>query len=74
MLKVTALEVLRDVAASFLSSPFYFIMADETTDSSNRDQVVICFRWVDNSLNVQEEFLGRQQADRIDALTITVHN
>ena len=47
-------------------------MADETTDSSNREQVVICFRWVDNSLNAHDEFIGRQQVDRIDAATIYI--
>ena len=40
MLKVMALEVLRDVPASLHSSPFYSIMAADTTDSSNREQVV----------------------------------
>ena len=48
---IMALEVLRDVAPLLHSSPFYSVMADETRDSSNREQVVICFRWVDNSLN-----------------------
>ena len=52
MLKVMALEVLRDVAPSRHSSPFYSVTADETTDASNLEQVVICFRWVGNSLNV----------------------
>ena len=66
MLDVMALEV--------HISPFYSIMADENTDSSNREQVVICFRWVDNSLNAREGFIGRQQVDdRIDAATITFH-
>ena len=41
MLKVMALEVIRDVAASLHSSPFYSIMADDTTDSHTREQVVI---------------------------------
>ena len=49
-------------------------MADETTDSSIREQVVICFRCVDNSLSAHEEFIGRQQVDRIDAATISFHN
>ena len=49
-------------------------MAYETTDTSNREQVVICFRWVDTSLSAHEEFIGRQQVDRIDAATITFHN
>ena len=74
MLKRMARYVLEDIAASLHSSPFYSIMADETTDSSNREQVVICFRSVDNSLNAHEEFIGRQQVDRIDAATITSHN
>ena len=47
-------------------------MADETTDSSNRQQVVICFRWVESSLNAHGEFIGLQQIDRIDAATITL--
>ena len=56
------------------SIPFYSIVVDDTTDSSNREQIVICFRWVDNSLNAHEEFIGLQQVDRIDAATITIHN
>ena len=66
------LEVLRDVAASLHSSPFYFIMADDTTHSSNREQVVICLRWVDNSLDAHEELIGLQQVDRTDVATITI--
>ena len=41
MLTVMALEVLTDVPASLHSSPFYSIMAYETTDSYNREKVVI---------------------------------
>ena len=35
---------------------------------------MICFRSVDTSLSAHEEFIGRQQVDRIDAATITFHN
>ena len=35
-------------------------MADDTTDSHNREQVVICLRWVDNSVNAHEEVIGQQ--------------
>ena len=41
---------------------------------TNMTKVVICFRWVGNSLNAHEEFIGWQQVDRIDAATITFHN
>ena len=71
MLIVMTLEVLRDVVASLQLRPLYSIMADETTDSSNREQVVIFLRWVDNSLKAHEEFIELQQVDRIDAATIT---
>ena len=46
-------------------------MADETTDTSNREQVVICIRWVDESLEVHEDFIGLHQVDMIDAKTLT---
>ena len=45
-------------------------MADEVTDSSNKEQLVICLRWVDNHLNPHEEFIGLYSVDRIDAATL----
>ena len=74
MMTVMALEVLRDVAASRSSPNVLLSMSDETTDSSNSEQVVICLRWVDNSLNAPVEFTGLQQVDTIDAASITFHN
>ena len=53
------------ICRSFPPSPLYSIMTDETTDSSNRAQVVIYLRWVDNSLNAHEDFIGLQQVDII---------
>ena len=71
MLQVMALKILRDIASSLQSTPFYGIMADETPDISNREQVVICIRWVDDSLEVHEEFLGLYKVALTDAKTIT---
>ena len=39
MLKVMALHILRDIAASFHLTPFLTLMVDETTDESNKEQV-----------------------------------
>ena len=36
-------------------------MADECVDKSNREQLAICFRWVDSELQVHEEFVGLYQ-------------
>lgn len=46
-------------------------MVDETTDSSNREQVVVCIRWVDNDFKVHEDFIGLFMVDVINADTIT---
>ena len=53
-----ALRILRKVANSVLADAFFTIMADETTDVSNREQVVLVLRHVDKELNVQEDFIG----------------
>ena len=45
MLKVIALKVPRNIAACLHDSSFFTIMADETTDVSNREQVTIVLRW-----------------------------
>ena len=41
-----------------------------TTDLSNREQVVVCLRWVDCSLDVHEEFVGLHMVDSMDANTL----
>lgn len=71
MLLVMALKILRDVAAHIREDGFFSIMVDETTDQSNREQVVIVIRHVDSDLNVQEEFIGLCMVPSIDAATLT---
>ena len=55
--------VLRDLTSSIQSAPFISIMIDETTDESNKEQVVICFRWVDDELDVHEDFIGLYETE-----------
>ena len=43
ILKTMALQVLRQVVESVRSAPFLTIMIDETTDVSNKEQVVSAF-------------------------------
>ncbi len=66
-----ALRILRKVASDIKTNEFYTIMADETTDKSNREQVVVVFRHVDEDLNVHEDFVGFHQVNSIDATTLT---
>ena len=46
-------------------------MVDETTDSSNQEQATTVIRWVSDSLQVREEFVGLYQVPAINADTLT---
>lgn len=64
-LSIMTLQVLREITANLQSSANFTIMVDETTDMSNKEQVVLVFRWVDNDLVPHEEFVGLYQTDSI---------
>ena len=71
ILKVMALSVLRDIASSIHESTFYSIMCDECTDASNKEQVVICIRWIKSSnLEVHEDVIGFYAVANISSATI----
>ena len=63
--------VLREMLTEIKSSDFYSIMADETSDSANAEQLVICLRWVDKNLETHEDFLGLYSLSDVRADTIT---
>ena len=63
ILKIMALSILRPIVATLHSAPFCSLMVDETTDISNKEQVVICIRWVDNDFEPHEEFIGLHQVE-----------
>lgn len=71
ILKVMGLQILRNVAADFQDSPFLTVMADETTDSSNKEQVTLIICRVTQELDVHEEFLELYQVASIDGATLT---
>ena len=45
------MHILRSIVKNIKKSSYYSIMADEITDIINKEQFVICIRWVDNDLN-----------------------
>ena len=70
LLKVMGLQVLRDIATSLYSAEFYSIMVDETTDVSNKEQAVLCFRWVSDDLIAHEDFVGLYGTENTEAKTL----
>ena len=69
-----ALGLLRERASSIQSVKFYTIMADETADIFNEEQLVICFRWVDEALSIHEGFIGLHSIPQADADSIVKVN
>ena len=70
IIKVMGLQVLREIASELHSMPFYSVMMDETTDSSNCEQAVVCLRGVTADFEVHEYFVGLYKAEAIDAATL----
>ena len=52
------------------NSNMFAILADETRDVSNCEQLCICIRWVDQHFDIHEDFIGLVQLDRTDADSI----
>lgn len=71
IINVMAKHVLEEINVHLQQSPFLTLMLDETTDVSNKEQVVVVLRWVSSDLIVSEEFLGLYEAQSTDALTLT---
>ena len=70
LLQTMALLVFREIATHIQYTKCFVIMADEVTDASNREQVVLCFRWVDGELEAHEDFVGLHKFDEINADTL----
>lgn len=69
-LKVMSIEILRKQIKQIQQAQFFTIMADETVDSSNKEQLVICLRWVDVDFEPHENFVGMYHIDNTEASTI----
>ena len=71
LLQVMLNLVMREMLTEIKSADFYSIMAEETCDSSNAEQLVICLRWDDNNLETHQDFLGLYSFSDLRADTMT---
>ena len=70
ILKLLALKLLRKIATDIRLSGCYSILADEATDVSNTQLLVICIRWVTKDLAVEEDSIGLMPLDKANAQNI----
>ena len=57
LLQVMSNFILRTIASDIRNSNFYN-HGRECRDESNKEQLALCFRWLDEFLEVHEEFIG----------------
>lgn len=67
LFQIMALRILREVALNIKNAVLYSIMADESADISNKEQLVICLRWIDENCIAHEEFIGMHPLTGTDA-------
>uniref|UniRef100_H3AMU6 DUF4371 domain-containing protein n=1 Tax=Latimeria chalumnae TaxID=7897 RepID=H3AMU6_LATCH len=71
ILKLMGHQVLRSIINKISNAKWYTIIADETRDISNHEQLVICIIWVDDCYNAHEDPIGLYEIPSQDAQTIT---
>ena len=57
IIRLVVFIILKDVAKSINGIIFYWIMADEVTDCSNKEKFIICFKWVEKGFGIHEDLL-----------------
>ncbi len=70
LMEIMAHEVLRSMLTEIFSQKCFALLADETRDISNREQLVMCVRWVSESYNINEDLVGLIQVSDTTAETI----
>ena len=58
LLEIVAHTIIRSRVCKINEAKFFSLIADETTDSSRKQQVAIVLRWVDSNFDVSEDFFG----------------
>ena len=58
LIKLFAHSHLRRIAGDLKAAGYFALEEDEVTDSSNKEQVVVCLRRVDDKFEAHEDFVG----------------
>ena len=63
LLRLMAKKILEEIASNIQQSTFFSLMADETTDAANKEQLVVVYRWIADEFCVYEESVGLRELD-----------
>ena len=51
-------DLLRQLLSSIHGATWYAILADETADIANQEQLSVSIRWVGDAYEINEDFIG----------------
>ena len=54
LLSIMSQQILHGIALQIQNAVYFIVMIDETSDCSNKEQVVLVFRWVNDDLIAHE--------------------
>ena len=70
LIEIMGHTVLRSILHNMFSQHWFALLADETRDVSNREQLVLGIRWVSDSYEINEDMVGLIQLNDTTAATI----
>ena len=73
LLKLLAQNHLRQIASDINEAGYFALQADDLTNSSNQEQVVVCIRWVDAQFQAHEDFIGLHHVADITSAKLLVY-
>lgn len=63
-------SVLREIKNKYCKSAFYAVVTEECVDVSNCEQLVLCFWWADETIQVHEDFVGLYYVPEMPSKTL----
>ena len=70
IIKIMANSILREMVSSIKCYKHFTIMIDERIDVSNKEHCVLVMRWVDNTIEVHEDFSGLYEINGKESVTL----
>ena len=67
ILEVMARGILCEISKNIQNAAFFIVMADQTADVSNKEQLVVCIRWVKENFVAHEDLIGMYPMQRTTA-------
>ena len=64
-------SLLRGLLVDINRAQWFSLIADEATDVSNKEQLTVCIRWVDEDFNIHEDPVELIHVPKTDSATLT---